>query len=38
MDENLEQLEEGCQLEEISHAVNQLLGRIQEEEATSSSN
>uniref|UniRef100_A0A3Q7JD98 Uncharacterized protein n=1 Tax=Solanum lycopersicum TaxID=4081 RepID=A0A3Q7JD98_SOLLC len=34
-------LEEGCQLttiEEISHAVNQLLGRIQEEEATSSSN
>ncbi|KAK4726268.1 hypothetical protein R3W88_031185 [Solanum pinnatisectum] len=34
-------LEEGCQLttlEEISHAVNQLLDRIQEEEATSSSN
>ncbi|KAK6773182.1 hypothetical protein RDI58_028420 [Solanum bulbocastanum] len=34
-------LEEGCKLttvEEISHAVNQLLDRIQEEEATSSSN
>ncbi|KAG5573350.1 hypothetical protein H5410_063116 [Solanum commersonii] len=34
-------LEEGCQLttvEEISHAVNQLLDRIQEEEATSSLN